>query len=64
MRKAEQGPGWDDTEDPLSSLARELRQSVGSELRAEAETAEQETELGASRDRSVEVPLYLSRITG
>lgn len=35
--------------DPLEELARELRQTVGAELRAEAEITEQETHLGRLR---------------
>lgn len=45
------GQGWD--EDPLEGLARELRQSVGAELRAEAEIAEIETEIGRLRRRTL-----------
>lgn len=43
--------GWDD--DPLQSLARELRQTVGAELRAEAEIAEHDTETGRLRRRDL-----------
>jgi hypothetical protein len=39
--------GWSD--DPLEELARELRQTVGIELRAEAEVAEYETQIGRLR---------------
>jgi hypothetical protein len=39
-------------EDPLEGLARELRQGAGAELRAEAESAELETEIGRLRHRS------------
>jgi hypothetical protein len=42
---------WD--EDPLTSLARELRQTVGSELRAEAEAAELDAETGRLRRRDL-----------
>jgi hypothetical protein len=35
--------------DPLEELARELRQTVGAELRAEAEITEQETHIGRLR---------------
>jgi hypothetical protein len=39
-------------EDPLEGLARELRQGAGAELRAEAEIAELESEIGRRRHRS------------
>lgn len=49
---SDRGPrGWDD--DPLESLARELRETVGSEFRAEAEMVEIETEIGRLRRRSL-----------
>lgn len=41
------------SEDPLESLARELRESVGSEFRAEAEMVELETEIGRLRRRAL-----------
>jgi hypothetical protein len=48
----ERGPrDWSD--DPLESLARELRESVGSEFRAEAEMVEIETEIGRLRKRGL-----------
>jgi hypothetical protein len=48
----ERGPrDWSD--DPLESLARELREKVGSEFRAEAETVETETEIGRLRRRAM-----------
>ena len=50
--KPDRGPGdWD--ADPLESLARELRETVGSEFRAEAETIEIETEIGRLRRRNM-----------
>ncbi len=39
--------GW--SNDPLKELARELRQTVGAEMRAEAEITEQETHIGRLR---------------
>ncbi len=49
---SDRGPrDWDD--DPLESLARELRETVGSEFRAEAEMVEIETEIGRLRRRSL-----------
>ena len=42
---------WDD--DPIESLARELRQTVGAEFRAEAEIVEIETEVGRLRRRTL-----------
>jgi hypothetical protein len=48
----ERGPrDWSD--DPLEGLARELRESVGAEFRAEAEMVEFETEIGRLRRRSL-----------
>lgn len=40
-------------EDPLEGLARELRRTVGAEMRAEAEAVEHETEIGRRRRRSM-----------
>lgn len=40
-------------QDPLKDLARELRQGVGAELRAEAEITEQETHQGRLRKRTL-----------
>lgn len=48
----EHGPS-DWSVDPLESLARELRESVGSEFRAEAEMVELETEIGRLRRRAL-----------
>lgn len=39
--------------DPLEELARDLRQTVGAELRAESEIAEQETHIGRLRRRGL-----------
>lgn len=39
--------------DPLEELARDLRQSVGGELRAESEITEQETHIGRLRRRGL-----------
>lgn len=48
---SERGPrDWHD--DPIENLARELRETVGSEFRAEAEIVEFETEIGRLRRRS------------
>ncbi|MDH4116672.1 MAG: hypothetical protein OEX04_07635 [Acidimicrobiia bacterium] len=40
-------------DDPLENLARELRQTVGAEFRAEAEAVETESEIGRLRRRSL-----------
>lgn len=48
----ERGPrDWSD--DPIESLARELREGVGAEFRAEAEMVEIETEIGRLRRRTL-----------
>lgn len=40
-------------EDPLDDLARQLRETVGAEFRIEAESVEQETEIGRLRKRTI-----------
>lgn len=50
MLDDEDQPTW--AEDPLVSLARELRQTVGAELRAEAEAVENEVEISRLRRRT------------
>jgi hypothetical protein len=51
-RPPSRGPErWDP--DPLESLARELRERVGAEFRAETEIVEQETEIGRLRRRTL-----------
>jgi hypothetical protein len=49
-----EGPSSPDSQDdPLQGLARELRQTVGAEMRAEAEITEHETEVGRRRRRTM-----------